>query len=208
MLPDEIFYNYVYLNPTKPGRYQTETVSFLFEPLYIGKGKGNRFQHGIRAINESKSILTNKLLYVALVRLLRNGFEPAVTVFNDCCSNDKVLEIEDGLIKHFGRRGIEDFGVLCNRALGGEIPDTTGLPSAIKGKKMKDFFSEEAYKKYIEKISIKSEAQILKMVQTRRLRGSYNGGPAHGRAKIYTITSPAGEEFIVNGSLKKILCLK
>ena len=39
----DIYYNYVYLDPRKPGRYIYDdiNVSFLYEPYYVGKGKIN-----------------------------------------------------------------------------------------------------------------------------------------------------------------------
>jgi hypothetical protein len=37
----QIFYNYIYLDPRKPGRYTFKNLNFslLFEPFYVGKGK-------------------------------------------------------------------------------------------------------------------------------------------------------------------------
>lgn len=197
-------YNYAYLDPTKPGRFRTEKVTFLFQPLYIGKGKNDRCLHGARALQEGRPLLTNKLLYKELVRLLKKGYEPVVVLFNDCTSSEDALSVEGDVIATLGRKGIEPSGILCNRALGGEIPDTTGLEPPIKGKKMKDVLSPEKYSLLIEKLrQPKTVAQKSKMVKTRRERGSYDGGATHPRAKTFTLISPSGEIFTVKGGLKK-----
>ena len=41
-----MYYNYVYLDPRKPGKFEFESICFLFEPLYVGKGKDDRcYEH-------------------------------------------------------------------------------------------------------------------------------------------------------------------
>ena len=200
MLP---YYNYAYLDPSSPAKTETEKICFLFNPLYIGKGKHKRCFHAAIALEEGKQILTNKLLYVDLKRLLRKGFEPVILKFNEDTSNEDALSVESAIIELLGRRGIENNGILCNRALGGEIPDTSGLPSALRGKKMKDHLSSEDYKIYLEKMSRpKKTGAIKKMVQKRTENGSYKSGAEHQRARTFIIISPAGVSTKVVGGLK------
>lgn len=195
-------YNYAYLNPLKPVKLETDTVCFLYEPIYIGKGKQNRCLHGVDALNKGENLRTNKLLYNALVKLRRNGYEPVILKFNTG-DNQQVIHTESDLIVLLGRKGIDNNGILCNRALGGEIPDTTGIAPANKGKKMKDIMDPEKYVALIEAMSIpKTNNQINKMVSTRRKNNSFYCGAAHHMAKKFTIISPDGEIFEVTGNFK------
>lgn len=197
------FYNYAYLDLTKKRRIVTPTICFLFEPLYVGKGKGSRYQHGRIAIEEGKQLLTNKLLYADLKRLLRAGHDPEILKFNEESSNENSLLAEASIIEALGRRGIEQGGILCNRALGGEVPDTTGLPAPMRGKKVKDHLSPERYELYRHKITQPKTAEaIQKMVKARKENGTYQTGSQHPRAKTFVMISPAGQEFIVTGALK------
>lgn len=197
-------YNYAYLDLSAPAKIETERLCLLFSPLYIGKGKGDRMLHGKLALEKGKQGLTNRLLYVELKRLQRKGYCPEILKFNEGVSSAEALEVEKLMIAKLGRRGIEAAGVLCNRALGGEIPDTTGLAPPIKGRKMKDILSPERYTKYMEAISKPKSVDAMKtMVQTRKRNGSYTTEKDHPRARKFLLISPEKEVFEVVGALKK-----
>lgn len=197
-------YNYVYLDPSAPSKIEAPSICFLFKPLYIGKGKNNRCLHGKIALEEGKQILTNRLLYTELKRLQRKGFDPEILKFNDGVSSSVALNLEKDLIDALGRKGIEDGGILCNRALGGEIPDTTGLSPSTKGRKMYDILSPERYEAFIAACSKPKTAETKeKMVQTRKKNGTYTTGSAHPRARTFFLISPTKERFEITGGLKK-----
>lgn len=48
----DIFYNYIYLDTRKPGKYEYETICCLYEPIYIGKGHKNRYLAHINSIKK------------------------------------------------------------------------------------------------------------------------------------------------------------
>lgn len=197
-------YNYAYLDPSKPARVETEHVCFLFVPLYVGKGKNDRCNHGKIALEEGKQLLTNRLLYVELKRLQRRGYDPEILKFNEGASSDFALEVEKKMISALGRKDIDEEGTLCNRALGGEIPDTTGLAPPIKGRKMKDVLSPDRYAAFISSCSKpKDPSAMRKMAETRRARGTYVCGAQHPRAKKFVLVSPSKQIFEVTGGLKK-----
>lgn len=197
-------YNYAYLDLSVPGRFETDHVCFLFAPLYVGKGKNDRCNHGKIALQEGKQLLTNRLLYVELKKLQRMGYDPEILKFNEDVSSDFALKIESQIIATLGRKGMEAEGILCNRALGGEIPDTTGLAPPIKGRKMKDILSPKRYDAFIASCSRpKDPLAIKKMTETRRARGSYVGGEQHPRAKKFVLVSPNKQVFEITGGLKK-----
>lgn len=169
-------YNYAYLDPMKPVKLETDQMCFLFQPLYVGKGGGNRYLHGVAALTEEREMLTNRLLYVELKRLFLNGKIPVVVVFNTDVSNTEALIVEDRLISLLGRKDLDPNGILCNRARGGAMPDVSGVP--------------------------KLESTKRKMVSTRRANGTYATGAKHPRAKRFVLVSPTGERHELDGNLK------
>lgn len=42
-----VYYNYLYLDPEKPGPYKIKGLDIILthEPFYVGKGKGDRIDH-------------------------------------------------------------------------------------------------------------------------------------------------------------------
>lgn len=169
-------YNYFYLDPSLSTRIELPTVCLLNFPLYVGKGKNDRFQHGIIALREEKELLTNKLLYKELLSLVKQGHEPLVMLFNTENTVDDCLEIEGQIILALGRKGLDEGGILCNRAKGGAMPDQTGIP--------------------------KSKEANEQMVRTRKKNGSYKTGKDHKMAKTFVLIDPTGITHEITGGLK------
>ena len=53
-----MYYNYIYLNPFKPGKYTFRYLNFslLYEPYYVGKGKDLRYLDHIKECLEVRNV--------------------------------------------------------------------------------------------------------------------------------------------------------
>lgn len=142
-----IFYNYIYLDPRKPGQYCYEGLNFslLYEPFYVGKGKHNKnyiyrkfYHQSITCLNRD----TNKLKVNKVKKILSLGFnlKNFILQINDNISYDIANVIETLYIKTFGRIDNKT-GSLTNLTDGGEgkqnvvTSDTTRLKMSIAMKK-------------------------------------------------------------------------
>lgn len=57
------YYTYIYLDPRKPGHYSYSTLSFLHEPIYVGKGCQKRYlDHLVCIEKHNNDFLRNKLV--------------------------------------------------------------------------------------------------------------------------------------------------
>lgn len=67
------YYTYIYLDPRKPGRYTYgNIISFLYQPFYVGKGKGKRmYVHIEEAMKSNES--THKLNTIRSI--ISEGYE-------------------------------------------------------------------------------------------------------------------------------------
>ena len=95
------YYVYVYLDPRKPGIWETTEATFYFEPFYVGEGKNTRkFDH----LKEEKvSHKTN------LIReILRDNLSPYILTIKENLSKDESTDLETNLIKQLGTRAIID----------------------------------------------------------------------------------------------------
>jgi hypothetical protein len=111
----EDFYVYIYLDPRKNGsfKYSFSDVIFEYEPFYVGKGRGNRINMGIK--ENSKDYYKNR----KIKSMINDGYFPiALKIFEDM-SEDIAFKKESFVIKNIGRADL-GFGPLCNLTDGGE----------------------------------------------------------------------------------------
>ena len=104
------YYIYIYLDPRKIGRYCYEDVCFLFEPIYVGKGKNGRYKR----IYGRNPIFKNKIN-----KIKRLEIEPIIFKLYETLSEQQSFELETKLIKGVGRIDLGT-GPLVNMTNGGE----------------------------------------------------------------------------------------
>jgi hypothetical protein len=96
------FYTYIYFDPSKSN-----------EPIYVGKGSNNRYLDHLK--RKDNHPLTRRIRHMR-----REGVEP--TIERIFVSNEhNALQLEIGLIRHFGRKHM-DTGPLLNLTMGGQNP--------------------------------------------------------------------------------------
>ena len=92
----DVYYNYIYLDPRKRGQYSYDGMNFslLYEPIYVGKGKGKRkYEHLFRLFEVSHKNAKIK-------KILNAGFDikKFVLQINHSLGEKDSLETEQYLI--------------------------------------------------------------------------------------------------------------
>lgn len=127
----KLYYIYVYLDPRKPGDFKYGNYNFKYEPIYVGKGKNNRYKKHLYIYNNN-----NTRFYSKISSIINNGFEPIVEIlFYNLSDETHSHTLEKNVIKRIGR--IENNGTLTNLTDGGE---------GISGFKHTDEFKERMSK--------------------------------------------------------------
>jgi hypothetical protein len=151
------------------------------QPFYVGKGTGKRrFIHlgvakkrmaGIRQRGRP-SYCENKI-----IQILQEGREPKIEVLFETENEDEAYAFEEKLVDTLGRKGIEEGGILTNRARGGR---------GGRGWKM----TNEMRQKLIER-NRKPWSDTRKMANAKTQREKQIG------VIVMTFQSPTGEIFKV-----------
>lgn len=203
------FYIYVYLDPRKPGTYNFNNLTFYFEPIYLGKGKGNRDMY------HHKYYCDNAILQRKLKKIRDLDLEPIIMRIIDQLPEADALIKEVELIKTIGRLNLSK-GTLCNLTDGGE--GCAGLVQTLEHKKKNSIKNKGTYE---ERYGLET-ANRLKEIRSKQLKGNTYGKNISnvGRNKIrqihskpwverfseeyiknrntcYHITSPNNDEYIV-----------
>lgn len=187
-----MFVTYVVLDPRKPGNFQSPLASFLFKPVYIGKGKPDRPLDILSFLEGRCDSYSGKRINNWLKGMRNKGFRevPIVTIHEG--DEEQAFAKESILTHHFGI--IPEGGILYNQRHGGAggwslSDDTKTLLSKINsgegnpnfGKK----WSEERHAKQIRawksKDRSRSSEQMMKTWIAMRRK--------------YLVTSPIGEVF-------------
>lgn len=108
------YYNYIYLDPTKPGIFPIKGINIIlkFEPFYVGKGTGKRIEQ--HKYNSSGKFMKSKLTLLNILNIKPIKYKILKNISNfEACENEKYL------IKTIGRRDL-GLGTLVNLTNGGE----------------------------------------------------------------------------------------
>jgi predicted transcriptional regulator len=108
-------YVYIYLDLLKPGRYDYGVVTFLFEPFYVGAGRGKRDSSHLReaqTVNSSQKGNRHKLSRIRKT-------EVGILRIREGLSRKRAFDVEKFFIALIGRRSY-NFGPLTNLTDGGE----------------------------------------------------------------------------------------
>ena len=71
-------YVYIYLDPRKPGKYHYDGLpcSFLYQPLYIGRGQDYRWRRHLTNAKSNRRGMMGKSFFNVLRKILRVYGEP------------------------------------------------------------------------------------------------------------------------------------
>lgn len=110
----KIFYVYILRNPLRSNR-----------PFYIGKGTGGRaYSH----LNESDNTSNPRKSYT-IKRIKDQNLVPLIEIFKDDLTEDQAYDLENQLIKKYGRYKIDEGGILDNLCIGVKPPKINELPN-------------------------------------------------------------------------------
>lgn len=91
----ENFYTYMYFDPRKPGSYQYDDLIFDFEPIYVGKGRGNRYLKHLK--DKTQTIKATKIR-----KIISEGFDPIIVKIKENISEYEAKKLEAEIMKKIG----------------------------------------------------------------------------------------------------------
>lgn len=92
------YYVYAYLNPLVPGRFSTDTLSFLYKPFYIGKGKDGRLYDHLKDARPTRKFKNSHKLNT-IREIVNTGMQPIIIKLAECLTEDDAVRVEQTLIK-------------------------------------------------------------------------------------------------------------
>ena len=110
------------------------------QPFYIGKGKGDRCHHHL----DSRAKGENKRKDYLIESIRKENLEPLIKIIEKFSDEIAAYELEEKLISQYGRKGIDENGILMNFCESNRPPLHKGLkrsPETIqkmKNKKISD----------------------------------------------------------------------
>ena len=181
---NNIFYNYIYLDPRKNGIYQYGEYTFEYEPFYVGKGSYNQHTSHLREaknlfLDDSKLSLKHKIL-IEMIKF--DKVEPIILKVKDNISEIESFKLERLLISLIGRLD-KKTGPLVNLTDGGE--GTSGwMPSEefkIKvGERSKGNSYGIGYKHtehHKKRVSILHKGKMISKETREKISKSHKGKP-------------------------------
>lgn len=194
--------------------------SITHQPFYIGKGTGSRKDVHL---NEAKKALEGKLrgrhsyCVNKIISLLLQGITPKIEIIQDDLSHNEAFKLEETLVRKYGRKNLDEGGILTNRAVGGlgssGFKQTPEMIAAIiernKASKGKLKPGLSAYIAANPEKHISRRQLGTKHTESRREANARTQREKQIGAKILTFMSPYGEitrtqnwrEFLIKNGL-------
>lgn len=190
------FYNYVILDPRKPGQfsYNGLAISFLYEPFYVGKGcNSGRSKRKYAHLNKFH-LRCRSRKNAKIKAILRTGVDlkPFILQINDNMIESDTFDIERNMIRIIGRL---DFGSgpLTNGTDGGD--GGSGASPELR----KRFGSPK------EKHPLWQKGHREESKQKISLNHADCSGSNNSRAACWKIISNSGDIFEIKGNLKEFV---
>ena len=127
-------------------------------PFYVGKGKGNRVYFHLSEQSRAKSDNFKKFDKIKKIR--KEGYEPQIKIVEYFENENDAYDYEEELIKKYGKRDIDEGGILTN------ICESL-RPPKLSGRTYKEIYGD------------KWEEQIQKRLITKKERGNFGGVKKH-----------------------------
>ena len=196
-------------------------------PFYVGKGKGNRVYFHLSEQSRAKSDNFKKFDKIKKIR--KEGYEPEVKIVEYFENENDAYYYEEELIKKYGKRDIDEGGILTNIC-------ESARPPKLKGKTYQEIYgdnwedqiekrrnlqlsvggygpkkhSEETKKKISQKVAGKNNpsygvpcSEERKRKISEKAKERFIAGFKSPSAKTWKIISPENEEYVIIGGLKE-----
>lgn len=196
-------------------------------PFYVGKGKDKRVYFHLSEKLRAKSDNFKKFDKIKKIR--KEGYEPEIKIVQYFEDENDAYEYEEKLIRTYGRRDIDEGGILTNIC-------ESSRPPKLKGKTYQEIYgddwkvqiekrrqlqlsvggygpkkhTEETKKKISEKVSGKNNpsygvpcSEERKRKISEKAKERYENGFISPSAKTWRIISPENKEYIITGALKE-----
>lgn len=128
---NNVYFVYCFLDTRKPGKYEFNDIVLDYEPIYIGKGKGNRPKRHFTLYK-----MYNNRFYSKLQSIIEDGYKPEFVILNDNLSEEESFIQEVYFIDLIGRK--ENGGTLTNLSDGGEGQSGYKFTDDVKSKMSAD----------------------------------------------------------------------
>ena len=193
-------YVYVYLDPRKPGSFpcsdDSKDWTFTFQPFYIGKGTGERYQLSTK-MDLPAYKYCNKVLENKIKSILKEGKEPNIVILT-CETEEEAFELESRLTNQFD---IYPTGLLCNLKHGGKGGFT--LTEETKAK-LSELNAGEKNPCYGRKWTPERREKWMNTIQSKDMSRSPESMQKtwEGKNRQYLIRDTEGNEIIVTDLTK------
>lgn len=194
------FYVYILIDQHGPAKIELPEMCLLYEPFYVGKGKGNRaYQHIKESLNWTKKV--NKLKCSKINKILNDhGCLPEVMFYKKNLDEIISINVEEHLIELIGTK-INKNGSLTNIRNKtwscGPIPnnETKRKTNGLIGKRRKTVrIGDETHQIEVERLSDLYYTERHQPRSTKQLNKQRNG---QNNGRYGTISSSKNKKWVI-----------